>query len=50
MNNLERIKVKLEAIEEEPTPKQVLCLVVDIVQFLEAENRGKIGFKNEKEK
>jgi hypothetical protein len=44
MNKLERLKVKLEAIEDEPTPKQVLSLVADLIELLE--EKQKIGFKN----
>lgn len=48
MTKLERIKVKLEAIAEEPTPKQVLSIVEDIVEILD--EKPKIGFNDEKEK
>lgn len=47
MNKLERLKVKLEAIEDEPTPKQVLSLVADLIELLDEKTR--IGFYNEKE-
>lgn len=50
MNKLERLKVKIEAIEEEPTPKQVLGVVEDLVHLLEEQNKGTMGFKDEKEK
>lgn len=45
MTSLEKIHVKLEAIEDEPTPKQVLSLVADVIDLLD--EKEKIGFKNE---
>ena len=45
MTSVERIRVKIEAIEDEPSPKQVLTIVGDILDLLD--EKEKIGFNNE---
>lgn len=43
MTSLERIRIKLEAIDEDPTSKMIVGILYDLLDLLE--EREKIGFK-----
>lgn len=46
MTKLERIKVKIEAIEDDPTTMQLMGLIKDIVDIIDKKER--LGFKDDK--
>lgn len=48
MTKAEMIRLKLELIDDEPTPKQIIGVLYDVLDLIEG--KESIGFKNDKKK
>ncbi len=48
MTKIEKIKIKLEALDEDPTAKQLLGILWDILDVID--DKGTIGFRDDKKK